>query len=144
MPKSKRERKVTLSKTQKKGRERKASIIDEVREHCDKFTSVYAFDADNMRKVNELLADLVQQTDKQNRSRDDENALRFKSIDDWLCKLNFAVEVEKDQREKDVAAVQEELGDERREREEDEKNIIQLLETNMAKVYKGLEKCTNV
>merc|ERR1711871_505717 len=97
-------------------------------------------DAENMRKVNELLADLVQQTDKQNRARDDENALRFKSIDDWLCKLNFAVEVEKEQREKDSAAMADELSEERREREEDEKNVIALLETNMAKVYKGLEK----
>merc|ERR1711871_112019 len=97
-------------------------------------------DAENMQKVNELLSDLVQQVDKQNRARDDENALRFKSIDDWLCKLNFAIEVEKEQREKDVAAVSDDLSEERREREEDEKNVIALLETNMAKVYKGLEK----
>jgi predicted nucleic acid-binding Zn-ribbon protein len=97
-------------------------------------------DAYNMSKVNDLLADLVQQVDKQNKARDDENALRFKSIDDWLCKLNFAIEVEKEQREKDVSNLADELADERKEREEDEKAVIMLLETNMAKVYKGLEK----
>jgi hypothetical protein len=100
-------------------------------------------DAYNMSKVNDLLADLVQQIDKQNKARDDENALRFKSIDDWLCKLNFAIEVEKEQREKDVSNLADELADERKEREEDEKAVIMLLETNMAKVYKGLEKLSS-
>mmetsp|Transcript_37818 Transcript_37818/g.100033 ORF Transcript_37818/g.100033 Transcript_37818/m.100033 type:complete len:221 (-) Transcript_37818:553-1215(-) len=49
MPKSKRAQKVTLSNTQKKGRERKASLMDEVRTCCDTYSSVYAFSADNMR-----------------------------------------------------------------------------------------------
>jgi len=51
MPKSKRAQKVSLTRTQKKGRDRKASIIDEVRECCDSYSSVYAFDADNMRNA---------------------------------------------------------------------------------------------
>jgi len=51
MPKSKRAQKVTLSRTQKKGRERKGTIIDEVRACCDTYASVYAFDADNMRNA---------------------------------------------------------------------------------------------
>ena len=49
MPKSKRERKITLSKTQKKGRARKESIIEEVRECVEKFGALYVFSADNMR-----------------------------------------------------------------------------------------------
>ena len=49
MPKSKRAQKVTLSQTKKKGRDRKESLMEEVRECCDKFSSVYAFEADNMR-----------------------------------------------------------------------------------------------
>jgi mRNA turnover protein 4 len=51
MPKSKRAQTVTLSKTQKKGRDRKSSIIDEVRGCCDTYRTVYAFDADNMRNA---------------------------------------------------------------------------------------------
>ena len=51
MPKAKRPRKITLSQTQKKGRTRKTSIIDEVRECTDKFTSVYVFTCDNMRNA---------------------------------------------------------------------------------------------
>lgn len=51
MPKSKRAKKVTLSKTQKKGRDRKQTIIDEVQHCCDTFRSCYAFDADNMRNA---------------------------------------------------------------------------------------------
>lgn len=49
MPKSKRDNKITLSKTQKKGRARKESIIDEVRRCFDKFKTCYVFTADNMR-----------------------------------------------------------------------------------------------
>ena len=51
MPKSKRAKRVTLSKTQKKGRDRKQTIIDEVRHCCDAYRSCYAFDADNMRNA---------------------------------------------------------------------------------------------
>lgn len=49
MPKSKRERKITLSKTQKKGRARKESIVEEVRGCVDQYKSLYVFSADNMR-----------------------------------------------------------------------------------------------
>ena len=49
MPKSKRERKVTLSQTHKKGRTRKQSIIEEVRACADSYSSVYVFSAANMR-----------------------------------------------------------------------------------------------
>jgi mRNA turnover protein 4 len=51
MPKSKRAQTVTLSRTQKKGRDRKQTIIDEVRGCCDAYHSVYAFDASNMRNA---------------------------------------------------------------------------------------------
>lgn len=49
MPKSKRERKVTLSKTQKKGRARKQTIVEEVRTCADAFSSAYVVSAENMR-----------------------------------------------------------------------------------------------
>jgi len=49
MPKSKRERKITLSKTQKKGRARKESIVEEVRSCVDSYKTLYVFSADNMR-----------------------------------------------------------------------------------------------
>ena len=49
MPKSKREQKVTLSKTQKKGRVRKESLMEEVRACVDQYSSLYVFTADNMR-----------------------------------------------------------------------------------------------
>ena len=51
MPKSKRDRKVTLSKTQKKGRARKESIVDEVRGCVDAFQACYVFSSDNMRNA---------------------------------------------------------------------------------------------
>ena len=51
MPKSKRAQKVTLARTQKKGRERKQSLLDEVRSCSDAFSSCYAFDAENMRNA---------------------------------------------------------------------------------------------
>ena len=48
MPKSKREQKITLSRTGKKGRDRKQAIIEEVRECVDKYKSLYVFTATNM------------------------------------------------------------------------------------------------
>ena len=51
MPKSKREQKVTLSKTQKKGRVRKESLMEEVRACVDQYSSLYVFTADNMRNA---------------------------------------------------------------------------------------------
>mmetsp|Transcript_55389 Transcript_55389/g.127314 ORF Transcript_55389/g.127314 Transcript_55389/m.127314 type:complete len:220 (-) Transcript_55389:382-1041(-) len=49
MPKSKREQKVTLSKTIKKGRARKETILNEVRECVDRFANAYVFSAATMR-----------------------------------------------------------------------------------------------
>ena len=48
MPKSKLEQKITLSRTGKKGRDRKQAIIEEVRECVDKYKSLYVFTATNM------------------------------------------------------------------------------------------------
>jgi len=51
MPKSKRDKKITLSKTQKKGRARKESIVDEVRGCVDSYKACYVFSSDNMRNA---------------------------------------------------------------------------------------------
>ena len=51
MPRSKRERKVTLSKTAKKGRDRKEEIMQEVRQCVDSYSSIMVFTADNMRNT---------------------------------------------------------------------------------------------
>nr|VDD36789.1 unnamed protein product [Brassica oleracea] len=51
MPKSKRDRPVTLSKTKKKGREHKESIVNGIREAVEKYSSVYVFSFDNMRNI---------------------------------------------------------------------------------------------
>jgi len=48
MPKSKREQ-VTLSRTAKKGRDRKGAIMDEVRSAIDQYKNIFVFKADNMR-----------------------------------------------------------------------------------------------
>ncbi|CAN8291353.1 unnamed protein product [Cochlearia groenlandica] len=51
MPKSKRDRPVTLSKTRKKGREHKEGIINGIREAVEKYKSVYVFSFENMRNI---------------------------------------------------------------------------------------------
>ncbi|KAG6711237.1 hypothetical protein I3842_05G043000 [Carya illinoinensis] len=51
MPKSKRNRPVTLSKTKKKGREHKEAIVNAIRESAEKYNSVYAFSFENMRNL---------------------------------------------------------------------------------------------
>ncbi|XP_021749175.1 mRNA turnover protein 4 homolog [Chenopodium quinoa] len=51
MPKSKRNRAVTLSKTKKKGREHKEVIVNSIREAAEKFPSVYVFAFENMRNL---------------------------------------------------------------------------------------------
>ncbi|XP_022547513.1 mRNA turnover protein 4 homolog isoform X2 [Brassica napus] len=51
MPKSKRDRPVTLSKTKKKGREHKESIVNGIREAVEKYSSVYVFSFENMRNI---------------------------------------------------------------------------------------------
>ncbi|KAL7205878.1 hypothetical protein ACSBR2_018737 [Camellia fascicularis] len=51
MPKSKRDRPVTLSKTKKKGRGHKESIVNSIREEIEKYNSVYVFSFENMRNL---------------------------------------------------------------------------------------------
>ncbi|XP_073065823.1 uncharacterized protein [Primulina eburnea] len=51
MPKSKRNRAVTLSKTKKKGRMQKENVVNSIREAIEKFDSVYVFTFDNMRNI---------------------------------------------------------------------------------------------
>ncbi|KNA21428.1 hypothetical protein SOVF_043330 [Spinacia oleracea] len=51
MPKSKRNRAVTLSKTKKKGREHKEVIVNSIREAAEKFPSSYVFAFENMRNL---------------------------------------------------------------------------------------------
>ncbi|XP_028775331.1 mRNA turnover protein 4 homolog [Neltuma alba] len=49
MPKSKRNKTVTLSKTKKKGREHKEAIVNAIKEAAEKYSSVYVFSFENMR-----------------------------------------------------------------------------------------------
>lgn len=42
---------VTLSKTKKKGREHKESIVNSIREAVEKYNSVYVFTFENMRNL---------------------------------------------------------------------------------------------
>jgi len=49
MPKSKRNKVVTLSETRKKGYERKVDLVSIVQKCCDDYSSIYLFSVDNMR-----------------------------------------------------------------------------------------------
>ncbi|XP_047318404.1 mRNA turnover protein 4 homolog [Impatiens glandulifera] len=51
MPKSKRNKQVTLSKTKKKGRVHKEAFVDSIREAADKYDSAYVFTYENMRNL---------------------------------------------------------------------------------------------
>ncbi|KAI3445663.1 hypothetical protein Pfo_002328 [Paulownia fortunei] len=51
MPKSKRNRPVTLSKTKKKGREHKENVVNSIRDAVEKYGSVYVFTFENMRNL---------------------------------------------------------------------------------------------
>lgn len=51
MPKSKRNRPVTLSKTKKKGREHKEAIVNSIREAVETYASMYVFAFENMRNL---------------------------------------------------------------------------------------------
>ncbi|KAK6945573.1 Ribosomal protein L10P [Dillenia turbinata] len=51
MPKSKRDRKVTLSKTRKKGREYKESLVNLIRQSVEDYNSLYVFTFENMRNL---------------------------------------------------------------------------------------------
>jgi len=49
MPKSKRNKVVTLSDTRKKGYDRKVDLVSEIQKCCDDYTSIYVLSVDNMR-----------------------------------------------------------------------------------------------
>jgi len=49
MPKSKREKVITLSKTKKRGSVRKEQLVQTIRECVDKYSDVYVFETKNMR-----------------------------------------------------------------------------------------------
>jgi len=51
MPKSKRSQKISLTKTVRKGRERKEAIVEEVRGCVDRYKSVLVFETCNMRNT---------------------------------------------------------------------------------------------
>ncbi|KAF3786959.1 mRNA turnover protein [Nymphaea thermarum] len=51
MPKSKRNKVVTLSKTKKKGRDHKESIVSAIREAAESYSSAYVFTFENMRNL---------------------------------------------------------------------------------------------
>ncbi|KAI3497479.1 hypothetical protein L1887_40111 [Cichorium endivia] len=51
MPKSKRDRAVTLSKTKKKGREHKETIVQSIRDAVEEYNSIYVFSFENMRNL---------------------------------------------------------------------------------------------
>ncbi|KAK9287398.1 hypothetical protein L1049_015817 [Liquidambar formosana] len=51
MPKSKRDRPVTLSKTKKKGREHKESVVNAIRQAVEDYSSAYVFSFENMRNL---------------------------------------------------------------------------------------------
>lgn len=52
MPRSKRNKVVSLTKTNSKGREQKTKLIDNLRESIDEYNSIYMFSYENMRTVN--------------------------------------------------------------------------------------------
>lgn len=51
MPKSKRDRPVTLSKTKKKGRGHKEAIVNAIRQAAEDYSSIYVFSFENMRNL---------------------------------------------------------------------------------------------
>ncbi|XWS67598.1 hypothetical protein CRYUN_Cryun04dG0019500 [Craigia yunnanensis] len=51
MPKSKRNKLVSLSKTKKKGREHKESVVNALREAAENYNSIYVFSFENMRNL---------------------------------------------------------------------------------------------
>ena len=58
MPKSKRNKVISLSKTTKKGFQTKKNLVDEIHKCCDEYASLYVFSVENMR--NDKLKDVRQ------------------------------------------------------------------------------------
>ncbi|KAJ7968100.1 Ribosome assembly factor mrt4 [Quillaja saponaria] len=51
MPKSKRNKQVTLSKTKKKGRDHKEAIVNAIKQAAESYNSIYVFSYENMRNL---------------------------------------------------------------------------------------------
>jgi mRNA turnover protein 4 len=49
MPKSKRDKEVTLTKVKRKGKESKSKLVDDIRQCVDEYENVFAFSVDNIR-----------------------------------------------------------------------------------------------
>ncbi|KAI8505936.1 mRNA turnover 4 [Branchiostoma belcheri] len=49
MPKSKRDKKISLTSTRKKGLELKRNLVDQIRECVDQYTRIFTFSVENMR-----------------------------------------------------------------------------------------------
>jgi len=62
MPKSKRDRKVSLTQTKKKGLELKQTLMEKIRETCDQYARIFTFSVHNMRNVQ--LKDIRQKWNK--------------------------------------------------------------------------------
>jgi len=52
MPKSKRDKEITLTKVKRKGKEMKSKLIDDIRQSVDTYPNIFAFAFDNMRNSN--------------------------------------------------------------------------------------------
>lgn len=59
MPKSKRDKKISLTRTKKKGLELKQSLVDEIRKCVDQYARIFVFSVENMR--NSKLKDVRQE-----------------------------------------------------------------------------------
>lgn len=51
MPKSKRNKMVSLTKTKKKGREGKEELVDKIQDCCDQYKHAYIVSYENMRST---------------------------------------------------------------------------------------------
>ncbi|KAH9489956.1 mRNA turnover 4 [Bulinus truncatus] len=51
MPKSKRDKKVSLTQTRKKGLELKQKLIEKIRESADQYARIFTFSVHNMRNI---------------------------------------------------------------------------------------------
>ncbi|XP_055379571.1 mRNA turnover protein 4 homolog [Condylostylus longicornis] len=65
MPRSKRDKKISLTKTEKKGLQWKQKIIEDIRKSVEKYPNLFVFSIENMR--NSLLKDLRQEWKKNSR-----------------------------------------------------------------------------